>query len=166
VIALPSECLGEAAGLLARCFYANSNFIAIFPDERSRSDTLPRMFAAGLRDALGFGPAYSATREAGRSTRDQVAGVALWLPPGVFPLSTARQLRALPDMAGIARLHPASSRWKNVEIRLIRAGYDLFCANALRRVQHPAFSLVQSEQGSNAESHARTYFAKQRSNGC
>jgi hypothetical protein len=34
VIGLPSERLGEAAGLLARCFRANSNFVDLFPDER------------------------------------------------------------------------------------------------------------------------------------
>jgi hypothetical protein len=33
VIGLPSERLGEAAGLLARCFRANSNFVDLFPDE-------------------------------------------------------------------------------------------------------------------------------------
>ena len=56
-------------------------------------------------------------------------GVAAWLPPGAFPLSTERQLRALPGMAGmlaaaprsalrlprytasIARLHPAQPYW-------------------------------------------------------
>jgi hypothetical protein len=34
VIGLPSERLGEAAGLLARCFRANSNFVDLFLDER------------------------------------------------------------------------------------------------------------------------------------
>ena len=34
VIGLPSERLGKAAGLLARCFRANSNFVDLFPDER------------------------------------------------------------------------------------------------------------------------------------
>jgi hypothetical protein len=34
VIGLPSECLGEAAGFLARCFRANSNFVDLFADER------------------------------------------------------------------------------------------------------------------------------------
>jgi hypothetical protein len=57
------------------------------------------MFAAGLRDTLSFGHVYAATREVGSSTRDQLAGVAVWLPPGAFPLSAARQLRAPPDMA-------------------------------------------------------------------
>ena len=34
VIGLPTERLGEAAGLLARCFRANPNFVDVSPDER------------------------------------------------------------------------------------------------------------------------------------
>jgi GNAT superfamily N-acetyltransferase len=129
VIRLSGERLGEAAGLLARCFHANPNFVDLFPEEGARSRALPRMFAAGLRDALGFGHVYAATRQAGNSTGDELAGVAVWLPPGAFPLSATRQLRALPGMvgvlaaaprsarrllrytAGIARLHPAQPYW-------------------------------------------------------
>ncbi len=129
VIGLPGNRLGEAAGVLARSFHTNPNFVDLFPDEGARSRALGRLFAAGLRDALGFGHVYAATREAGNSTGDELAGVAVWLPPGAFPLSTARQLRALPGMAGvlaaaprsalrllrytasIARLHPAQPYW-------------------------------------------------------
>ncbi len=61
VIKLPEERLDEAAGLLARSFHQNPNFVDLFPDEGARSHALPRMFAAGLRDALGFGHVYAAT---------------------------------------------------------------------------------------------------------
>jgi GNAT superfamily N-acetyltransferase len=129
VIRLPGERLGEAAGLLARCFHANPTFADLFPADGARSRGLPRVFAAGLRDALGFGHVYAATRKAWNSTGEELAGVAVWLPPDAFPLSTARQLRALPGMvsvraaaprsgrrllrytAGIARLHPAQPYW-------------------------------------------------------
>ncbi len=129
VIELPGDRLAKAAGVLARSFHTNPNFVDLFPDERARSRALPRMFAAGLRDALGFGYVYAATRGVEGATRDELAGVAVWLPPGAFPLSTARQLRALPGMAGvlaaaprsarrllrytagIARLHPAQPYW-------------------------------------------------------
>ena len=129
VIGLPGNRLGEAAGILARSFHTNPNFVDLFPDERARSHALPRMFAAGLRDALGFGCVYAAVRGVKGAARGEVAGVAVWLPPGAFPLSMVRQLRALPDMVGvlaaaprsarrilrytasIARLHPAQPYW-------------------------------------------------------
>ena len=129
VIGLPGNRLGEAAGILARSFHTNPNFVDLFPDERARSHSLPRMFAAGLRDALGFGCVYAAVRGVKGAARGEVAGVAVWLPPGAFPLSMVRQLRALPDMVGvlaaaprsarrilrytasIARLHPAQPYW-------------------------------------------------------
>jgi GNAT superfamily N-acetyltransferase len=129
VIGLPGERLDEAASLLACGSHDNPNFVDLFPEERARSRALPRMFAAGLRDALGFGHVYAAMRGVEGAITDQLAGVAVWLPPGAFPLSAARQLRALPGMAGvlaaaprsarrllgytagIARLHPAQPYW-------------------------------------------------------
>jgi ribosomal protein S18 acetylase RimI-like enzyme len=126
---LTCERLGEAAGLLARCFHDNLNFVDLIPDERARSRALPRMFAAGLRDALGSGHVYAETRGGKGSAADALAGMAVWLPPGAFPLSAGRQLRAFPGMAGvlaaaprsalrllrytagIARLHPAQPYW-------------------------------------------------------
>src|SRR5829696_8890830 len=126
---LPGKRLEEAAELLARCFRANSNFVDLFPSEDARARALHRMFAAGLRDAVGFGHVYAAAREAGGPAGDGLVGVAVWLPPGTFPLSPWRQVRALPGMAGvmaaaprsarrllghtagIARLHPAQPYW-------------------------------------------------------
>jgi hypothetical protein len=53
VVGLPGGRLGEAAGMLARCFHANPNFVDLFPDEEASSCALPCTFAAGLRDAKG-----------------------------------------------------------------------------------------------------------------
>ena len=103
---LTGERLWEAVCLLTRCFHENPNFVGLFPDEGARSRALPRMFAAGLRDAMGFGHVYAATRGAG----DELMGVAAWLPPGAFPLSPGRQLRALPGMAGVLAAAPRSAR--------------------------------------------------------
>ena len=108
VIDLRYEHLGEAAGLLARCFHANPNFVDLFPGSLARSRALPRMFAASLRDAFGFGHVYAATRGVEGATRDELAGVAVWLPPGAFPLSPLRQLRALPDMVNVLVAAPRS----------------------------------------------------------
>jgi ribosomal protein S18 acetylase RimI-like enzyme len=129
VIRLPIERQGEPADFFARSFHTNPNFMDLFSDERARSLALSRRFAAGLRDASGLGHVYAATREAESSAADELAGVAVWLPPCAFPLSAARQLRTLPSMAGvmataplstprllrypvgIARLHPAQPYW-------------------------------------------------------
>jgi GNAT superfamily N-acetyltransferase len=128
MIRLLGRRLDEATDLLARCFH-NTSLVAHFPDERARFRALPRMFAARLRDALGFGHVYAATREIKSSDGDELVGVTVWLPPGAFPLSPGGQLRVLPGMAGvlaaaprsacrllrytagIARLHPAQPYW-------------------------------------------------------
>jgi hypothetical protein len=52
VIGLPGNRLGEAAGLFARCFLATPEFVELPPSERACSRTLPRMFAASLRDGV------------------------------------------------------------------------------------------------------------------
>ena len=48
VIRLPRERLGEAPGLVASCFHARSNFVALFQEERARSHALPHMFVRGV----------------------------------------------------------------------------------------------------------------------
>ena len=110
VAGLPAERQGEAACLLARCFLENPNFVDLFPDKRTRSRALPRMFAAGLRDASGFGHVYAAMREVKGTTEEELVGVAVWLPPGAFPLSTARQVRSLPRMIGVLAAAPRAAR--------------------------------------------------------
>ena len=47
-IRLPRVRLGEAAGLVARCIHARSNFVDLFQEERARSHALPHMFARGV----------------------------------------------------------------------------------------------------------------------
>ncbi len=105
VTELPGDRLAEAAGVLARSFRDNPNFVDLFPDEKIRTRVLPHVFAAGLRDALGFEHVYAAMHG------DEIFGVATWLPPGAFPLSLRRQLRVLPDMVRILATAPRSTRW-------------------------------------------------------
>jgi ribosomal protein S18 acetylase RimI-like enzyme len=127
VVELPGERLAEAASVLARAFHNNPNFVDLFPDPRARSRALPALQGTCLRDALGFGRVYAAVR--GASGGGELVGVAAWLPPGGFPLSPMRQLRALPGMArilaaaprsfprlarfgaNVTRLHPALPYW-------------------------------------------------------
>ena len=123
VIELPEDRLSEAVGVLTRTFLANPNFVHLFPDEGTRVRALPHVQRACLRDALAVGRVHTAIREG------EIVGVAAWLPPGGFPLSPRRQLRAAPDMArvlasapralprllrftaGVAELHPAQPYW-------------------------------------------------------
>lgn len=123
VIKLPANRLAEASAVLARGFAENPNFVDLFSDERARARALPSLQRECLRDALGFGHVYAAT------LRGVLVGVAAWLPPGGFPLSPMRQLRATPAMArvlaaaprsiprlarfmtGVSRLHPAHPYW-------------------------------------------------------
>lgn len=110
LIGLPGNRLREAAAVLARGFHDNPNFVDLFPDQRVRARALGRLQAAGLRDALGFGHVYAAARGGTGSAGDELVGVAAWLPPGGFPLSPGRQLRALPGMAGVLAAAPRSAR--------------------------------------------------------
>ena len=114
VIRLPGGRLGEAAGVLARVFHDNPNFVDLFPAERVRARALGRLQTAGLRDALGFGHVYAAVRGPMGSGSEELVGVAAWLPPGGFPLSPWRKVRALPDMVSILAATPRSS------LRLLR----------------------------------------------
>lgn len=100
VIELSADRLGEAATVLARAFQDNPNFVDLFPDAKARSRALPRLQRACLRDALAFGRVHAAT------LGGEIVGVAAWLPPGEFPLSPRRQLRALPDMVGLMAVAP------------------------------------------------------------
>ena len=123
VIDLPGDRLAEAASILARSFHDNPNFVYLFPKEGARARALPRLQQTCLRDALSFGYTYAAT------LGGELVGVAAWLPPGAFPLSPRRQLRALSDtarmlaasplsiprllrfMAGVTKLHPPQPYW-------------------------------------------------------
>jgi ribosomal protein S18 acetylase RimI-like enzyme len=123
VIELPEDRLYEAADVLTRSFLANPNFVDLFPDEEARARALPHVQRACLRDALGMGRVYAASRGG------ELLGVAAWLPPGGFPLSPRRQFRAVPDMVrvlaaaprsfgrllrftdGVTKLHPAQPYW-------------------------------------------------------
>jgi ribosomal protein S18 acetylase RimI-like enzyme len=123
VFELPEDRLAEAAGVLTRSFLTNPNFVNLFSDEEVRARALAHVPRACLRDALRAGHVYAANRGG------EIVGVAAWLPPGWFPLSVRRQLRAAPDIArifraaprslgrllrftsGLAKLHPAQPHW-------------------------------------------------------
>jgi ribosomal protein S18 acetylase RimI-like enzyme len=101
-VRLPPDRLPEAVAVLARSFHTEPNLAHILPDERARARALPAMFAASCRDALPLGHVY------GMMLGERVAGVAIWMPPGAYPLSPWRQLRALPDGLRVFAAAPRS----------------------------------------------------------
>jgi ribosomal protein S18 acetylase RimI-like enzyme len=123
VVRLGNRDVPGAAALLARSFLDEPNLVHLLPDVRVRARALPLMFRASCRDALRLGHLYGAFEEG------VLLGVAVWTPPGGFPLSLPRQLRAAPQglrilaatrlsfprilgfMGGIARLHPPEPHW-------------------------------------------------------
>lgn len=72
----------------------------VFPAPQQRERALRVFFAATVRDALPFGAVDAAV------VNDQVWGIAVWLPPGRFPWSATRKLRAAPAMLGVLRAAP------------------------------------------------------------
>ena len=109
----------RAAGdVLARSHQQDPAFDAVFPDARQRAKALPRLFRVWVRDALPYGGVYAALDD------QRILGVAVWLPPGRFPLTLGRKLR--PVVGGL-RIFAAAPR---AFPRLVR-----FQANAER--QHP-----------------------------
>jgi ribosomal protein S18 acetylase RimI-like enzyme len=77
------------AGALARAFDDDPVMAWLFPDPARRRLTLPRFFSAHLtKIVLPHGEVY---------TTGDVAGGALWEPPGKWRLGVGGQLRMLPD---------------------------------------------------------------------
>jgi GNAT superfamily N-acetyltransferase len=65
----------------------------LFPDPHVRSRVLRPFQTAAVRDAARYGIA------AGAYLGDRLVGVALWQPPGRFPLSLLRKARMAPALA-------------------------------------------------------------------
>jgi GNAT superfamily N-acetyltransferase len=99
------------AGALARAFDDDPVMAWLFPDPSRRRLTLPRFFSAHLtKMVLPHGEVY---------TTGDVAGGALWEPPGKWRLGVRGQLRMLPDFIRLfgTRLALASRGLNLVEAR-------------------------------------------------
>lgn len=87
-----------AAGALLTASHANyPAFRMVFPDSTVRSRVLLPFQTAAARDAARYG------RLVGALLEDRLAGVALWQPPGRFPLSFMRKVRMAPGLLRAAR---------------------------------------------------------------
>ena len=80
------------------------SFRHFFPNDELRAKILPTFFRATVRDAVPFGSVLSAW------TGDRVDAVAVWLPPGRFPWSPMRKLRATPAFLRIMAAAPRASK--------------------------------------------------------
>jgi ribosomal protein S18 acetylase RimI-like enzyme len=90
----------RAGPLLTASHGAYPSFIHLYPDAATRARALRPFMAAAARDAARFGRCYAATDEEG------VLGIALWMPPGTFPLSAARKARMTPALLRVALASP------------------------------------------------------------
>jgi ribosomal protein S18 acetylase RimI-like enzyme len=75
-------------------------FRAVFPEPARRAQALRAFFTATVADATTAG-AVVAVLDDGR-----VVGASVWLPPGAFPWSWRRQVRAAPAFARVAAAAP------------------------------------------------------------
>ncbi len=70
----------EASEVLGRAFQDDPGFTWLLPDESKRSRDLPWFMGVYARYCHRYGEIHT--------TLDQVNGVAVWVPPGKFPVST------------------------------------------------------------------------------
>ncbi|HEU4540957.1 MAG TPA: GNAT family N-acetyltransferase [Jiangellaceae bacterium] len=112
-----------AAGSVIAASHADyPAFRHVFPNTEARRRALVPFMVATVRDAAAHGHALIAES-------DGVIGVALWMPPGTFPLSSARKVRMAPALirmtvivrgamrrfaqvgSALERAHPPEASW-------------------------------------------------------
>jgi ribosomal protein S18 acetylase RimI-like enzyme len=88
-----------ALDVLVAALADGPDWVRVLPDERLRRFALRRLLAVAVADA---GPHARVAERDGR-----VVGVAVWQPPGRYPMSARRQLRAAPRLVPVLlRLGP------------------------------------------------------------
>ena len=81
----------EAGMVIAASHADYPGFRHVFPEEKARHRALGPFMVATARDAAAHGHGLIAHSGG-------IVGVALWMPPGAFPLSGARKLRMTPSL--------------------------------------------------------------------
>jgi ribosomal protein S18 acetylase RimI-like enzyme len=92
----------EAADLLSRAFETTPDYTHMFPDPYTRRDALRGFMRAPVRDSEDEGTCWAA------SDGQFLVGVAAWQPPGRYPWSFRRNLRAVPSVLSVLRHAPGS----------------------------------------------------------
>jgi ribosomal protein S18 acetylase RimI-like enzyme len=121
--ALPASRAPEAGDVLAASHADYPGFRHLFPDPERRRRVVRPFMTATARDAAAHARALVADDD------DGMLGVALWMPPGAFPLSAGRKARMAPALlpvilaagrafpafarvgAALERDHPAEPAW-------------------------------------------------------
>lgn len=98
--ALRGDELEAATEVLAAALHDDAGWAHVVADPRRRRFALRTILGSALRDAQPFGHVL-VVRERGRP-----AGVAVWLPPGRFPLSARRKAESVPAMLGLSLRAP------------------------------------------------------------
>jgi len=116
------------ARVLGAAFFDSPITSWIVPSTRLRPMALRAFFGSGARDALHNGRVWVA------DDGGEIVGAAVWLPPGSYPMTTARELRtslpilklfpiapaslirALKYQAAVAKVHTKDEHWYLVSI--------------------------------------------------
>jgi GNAT superfamily N-acetyltransferase len=100
---------GAGAAAIAAGHADYPAFRHLYPDPRRRAKVLPIFFEATVRDAIPFGSVLAV------ADGERVDATAVWLPPGRFPWTATRKLRAMPAfvriMAAAPRAFPTFMRY-------------------------------------------------------
>ena len=129
-----------AVRALARAFAEDPVYRSLWPVPEQRARALERFMAVPVADAYDHGHVTVL-----RSADEGILGVAAWLPPGGFPFSARRKLRALPRMLRVFAVSPSSAR------RLMRFGANIEAAFPDERPAYLAVvGVVPEAQGRGA----------------
>lgn len=127
--ALTPELAAEAGELLAASHADYPSFRHLIPELQRRRRMLRTFLSAAARDA-----ALHAQHRVAYDDRG-IVGVALWMPPGTFPLPTSRKVRMTPALLRVAliarRSFPALARLaalrpvRKIAVRVVYAGHPV-----------------------------------------
>jgi hypothetical protein len=108
--------LREATDLLTAAFDGSPLLCGAFPHAETRRKVMQFLFTAVLEDALQFGRIEVARN-------GHMAGVLVWYPPGLYPLSIPRTLRLMPHylrMVAAAPFGIAKLFWAQLKLDAVR----------------------------------------------
>jgi len=96
-----AENADAAAQVLAAALHDDPGFTHLLPEPQLRHDALRAFYGYVVRDAFEHGKVLAVRDASG------IAGVAVWYPPGAYPMSLRRKLGALPAMTWVTLRSPA-----------------------------------------------------------